>query len=218
MARRRHGKHAAPQFVLILKAKSGTVPDTLGCGYHPQLVVRTFFGKPKGHRSKILPQQIGAIRRTQIPNYRELRMTGPTSKPITPLNRVTRNRNNNDHSPSLQDQILNHISSLETIIKEHNEKDGALITPIRLTFGNEDEHDDTRKEKGKGPAEKVDEDLKKPYKEVLKSPFTKRIIVFSAPTHRMPTNLKIYDGSTDPDDHITCFVGAINQGEWEMPI
>ncbi|GKE42752.1 hypothetical protein Tco_1470036 [Tanacetum coccineum] len=32
----------------------------------------------------------------------------------------------------------------------------------------------------------------------------------------MPTNLKIYDGSTDPDDHITCFVRAANQGEWEM--
>ncbi|GJZ54571.1 reverse transcriptase domain-containing protein [Tanacetum coccineum] len=34
----------------------------------------------------------------------------------------------------------------------------------------------------------------------------------------MPTNLKIYDGSTDPDDHITHFVGAVNQGEWEMPV
>ncbi|GKF10937.1 hypothetical protein Tco_0048863 [Tanacetum coccineum] len=32
MARRRHGKRAAPQFVLILRAKSGIVPDTLGCG------------------------------------------------------------------------------------------------------------------------------------------------------------------------------------------
>ncbi|GJX84810.1 reverse transcriptase domain-containing protein [Tanacetum coccineum] len=69
MARRRHGKHAAPQFVLILKAKSGTVPDTLGRGTNKE------------------------------------------------------------------------------------------------------------RKKGKGPAEKVDEDLKKPYKEVLKSPFTKRIIV-----------------------------------------
>nr|GEW89985.1 reverse transcriptase domain-containing protein [Tanacetum cinerariifolium] len=38
-----------------------------------------------------------------------------------------------------------------------------------------------------------------------------------APSHRMPTNLKIYDGSTFPDDHVTCFVGAANQGEWQMP-
>ncbi|GKE48897.1 reverse transcriptase domain-containing protein [Tanacetum coccineum] len=52
----------------------------------------------------------------------------------------------------------------------------------------------------------------------MKSPFTRRIIEFSGPSHRMPTNLKIYDGSTDPDNHITCFVGAANQGEWEMPV
>ncbi|GKC59928.1 hypothetical protein Tco_1087526, partial [Tanacetum coccineum] len=94
----------------------------------------------------------------------------------------------------------------------------TLITPIRLTFGSEDEQEDTRKDKGKGLAEEVNEDLKKPYKEVLKSPFTRRIIEFSAPTHRTPTNLKIYDGFIDPDDHITRFVGAANQGEWEMPV
>ncbi|GKE52924.1 hypothetical protein Tco_1488080 [Tanacetum coccineum] len=32
MARRRHEKHVAPQFVLILRAKFGTVPDILGRG------------------------------------------------------------------------------------------------------------------------------------------------------------------------------------------
>ncbi|GJT44227.1 reverse transcriptase domain-containing protein [Tanacetum coccineum] len=32
----------------------------------------------------------------------------------------------------------------------------------------------------------------------------------------MPTNLRIYDGSTNPDDDISRFVGSANQGEWEM--
>ncbi|GJR27315.1 hypothetical protein Tco_1103547 [Tanacetum coccineum] len=63
-----------------------------------------------------------------------------------------------------------------------------------------------------------DEDLKRPYKEVLKPLFTRRVIEFSAPSHRMPTNLKIYDGSTDPDVHITRFVRATNQGERETPV
>ncbi|GKA40791.1 reverse transcriptase domain-containing protein [Tanacetum coccineum] len=127
------------------------------------------------------------------------------------------NNNNLDRSPSLQDQILNHISSLETLIKQHNEKAGTLITPIRLTFGEEGEGN-KEKDQGKRPVEEVDEDLKRPYKEVLKSPFTRRIIECSALNHRMPTNLKVYDYSTDLDDHITCFVGAANQGEWEMPV
>ncbi|GKC79526.1 hypothetical protein Tco_1130300 [Tanacetum coccineum] len=98
--------------------------------------------------------------------------------------------------------VLSHISSLETHIKQHNERAGTLITPIRLTFNEEKENS---KEK--------DEDLKRPYKEVLKSPFTRWIIEFSALSHRMPTNLKIYDGSIDLDDHITRFVRAANQGE-----
>ncbi|GKE09682.1 reverse transcriptase domain-containing protein, partial [Tanacetum coccineum] len=34
----------------------------------------------------------------------------------------------------------------------------------------------------------------------------------------MPTNIRIYDGSIDPDGHISRFVGAANQGEWDMPV
>ncbi|GKD90117.1 reverse transcriptase domain-containing protein [Tanacetum coccineum] len=71
---------------------------------------------------------------------------------------------------------------------------------------------------GQSPKDGGDEDLNKRYKEVLKSPFTRRIIEFPALSHRMPTNLKIHDGSTDPNDHITRFMGAANQGEWEMPV
>ncbi|GKE52361.1 reverse transcriptase domain-containing protein, partial [Tanacetum coccineum] len=229
MVRRRHGKRIALQVVLILKAKCDSAPSrqdrwspdmsvvrqTQGQRYHTLSVAERCSGLPWGHLAKILLQLISAVRGTQIPNCQELRMTGPTSEPITPLNRVT--GRSNDHSPSLQDQILDHISSLETLIKKHNDNARTPITPIRLTFGDEGEGD-KGKDKGKGPAEETDEDLKTPYKEVLKSPFIKRIIEFSAPSHRMPTNLKIYDGSTDPDDHITRFVGAANQGEWEMPV
>ncbi|GKA36049.1 hypothetical protein Tco_0722540 [Tanacetum coccineum] len=99
---------------------------------------------------------------------------------------------------------------LKTLVQLHNESPRSPVRPIRLFFDDEG-----------GPKEKRDEepeDLLKPYKKVLKSPFSRRIIEFSAPNHRTPTNLKIYDGSTDPDDHITRFVGASNQGEWEMPV
>nr|GEV74496.1 hypothetical protein [Tanacetum cinerariifolium] len=129
-------------------------------------------------------------------------MTGPTPDPVTPLNQVVEN-NNQNNPPSLQDQILRHMSSLEALIKQHNERaETPIVTPIRLTF-----HDDRDGGKGKDGDQSLkdggDEDLKKPYKEVLKSPFTRRILDFSAPSHRMPTNLKIYDDSIDPDDHIT---------------
>nr|GFB81284.1 reverse transcriptase domain-containing protein [Tanacetum cinerariifolium] len=62
------------------------------------------------------------------------------------------------------------------------------------------------------------EDLRKPFKEVLKCPFTRRIFEFSSLGHRMPANVKIYDGMGDPKYHLGCFVGMGNQGEWPMPV
>ncbi|GKC47088.1 hypothetical protein Tco_1064810 [Tanacetum coccineum] len=74
-----------------------------------------------------------------------------------------------------------------SLIKQHNERARTpIVTPICLTF-----HDDGDGGKGKdigqSSRDEGDEDLKKPYKEVLKSPFTRRIIEFSAPSLRMPT-------------------------------
>nr|GEY86322.1 hypothetical protein [Tanacetum cinerariifolium] len=68
------------------------------------------------------------------------------------------------------------------------------------------------------PPRGCDEDLSKPFKEVLKCPFTRRIVEFSSPDHRMSANVKIYDGTGDPEDHMGCFVGIGNQGEWQVPV
>ncbi|GKB21359.1 hypothetical protein Tco_0855282 [Tanacetum coccineum] len=76
--------------------------------------------------------------------------------------------------------------------------------------------DDEVRNDAKGKT-KTDEDLSKPLKEVLKCPFTRRIVEFSSSGHRMPANVKIYDGTGDPDDHIGRFVRIGNQGEWPMP-
>ncbi|GJU33955.1 hypothetical protein Tco_1182309 [Tanacetum coccineum] len=83
-----------------------------------------------------------------IPNCQEFRMTGPTPDSVTPVKQVARNDDNPNNSPSLQDQILNHMSSLK------------LIEPIRLTFGDEEEGDKA-KACDKGTEEKKDEDLQK---------------------------------------------------------
>ncbi|GJX89334.1 hypothetical protein Tco_0341348 [Tanacetum coccineum] len=67
-------------------------------------------------------------------------------------------------------------------------------------------------------AKALDDDLRKPSREMLKSPLSGRIIEFSSPKHKMPSNVKIYDGSTDPDDHINRFTGARNQEGWLMQV
>ncbi|GJX89117.1 hypothetical protein Tco_0341131, partial [Tanacetum coccineum] len=63
-----------------------------------------------------------------------------------------------------------------------------------------------------------EEDLSKPFKEKLKTPLTRRIIEFAGLEYVMPTNITLYDGSTDPTDHLNRFSMAANSGEWPMPV
>nr|GEW22119.1 reverse transcriptase domain-containing protein [Tanacetum cinerariifolium] len=65
----------------------------------------------------------------------------------------------------------------------------------------QDDIDEEIKVNKKGKAKVGDEDLSKPFKEVLKCPFTRRIVELSSPGHRMPANAKIYDGTRDPEHH-----------------
>ncbi|GJV72735.1 hypothetical protein Tco_1492730 [Tanacetum coccineum] len=131
-------------------------------------------------------------------------------EPITPFNEGTSNQN----SKSI---IEGHVSALKELLKEPSNRD--LIKPMLLDFDDIQGVSDEEIEDGaKGKAKIGDEDLSKPFKEVLKCPFPKRIIEFSSPGHRLPANAKIYDGTGDPEDHIGQFVGIGNQGEWPMPV
>nr|GEZ50824.1 reverse transcriptase domain-containing protein [Tanacetum cinerariifolium] len=66
--------------------------------------------------------------------------------------------------------------------------------------------------------EVMDEDLGKPFKEARRTPLTRRIIEFAGLESKMPTNIKLYDGTTDPEDHLSRFASAANSGEWPMPV
>ncbi|GKD07182.1 reverse transcriptase domain-containing protein [Tanacetum coccineum] len=116
--------------------------------------------------------------------------------------------------PLTKEQIEGHISAMKSIIKEHNKRNKA--NPIRLNFEMEDQ--DPKEDRIVKGREIDDDDLSKPFKETLKTPFTRRIIEFSGPEYSMPTNIALYDGSTDPADHLNRFVGAANSGEWPMPV
>ena len=139
-------------------------------------------------------------------------MIGPTSTPEG----SERNQDNNAHNNSIE-KIQNHITTLKTLIQEYNAGGGTPIKPIQLDFDDGESQDDGAK---KAEEEPVD-DLSKAFKAASKSPFTRWSIDFSGPKNArylMPSHIKLYDGSTDPDDHITRFEGAANQGTWPMPI
>ncbi|GJU92858.1 reverse transcriptase domain-containing protein [Tanacetum coccineum] len=51
----------------------------------------------------------------------------------------------------------------------------------------------------------------KDVRDLIASPFTKRIRDYDMPDGiNVPTNLRAYDGTTDPDDHLTVFMGTMD--------
>ncbi|GKF53842.1 hypothetical protein Tco_0160752 [Tanacetum coccineum] len=63
------------------------------------------------------------------------------------------------------------------------------------------------------------EDLSMPYKRPKPMPFTSRITRFRY--HRrakLPSNVRVYEGNKDPEDHLSIFFAAAEQEEWPMPV
>ena len=117
---------------------------------------------------------------------------------------------NEDTPTRMREQIEGHLSALKALVEEHNRRE--KVQPIRLNF-TEDDFNNDRTTTGIVTGTRVsDEDLGKPFKEIANSPLSRRLLEFSAPEHKMPSHIKLYDGSSDPEDHLTRFSGAAMQG------
>ncbi|GJU63574.1 reverse transcriptase domain-containing protein [Tanacetum coccineum] len=62
-----------------------------------------------------------------------------------------------------------------------------------------------------------EDDLYQPWTCEERNPFTSRIRHFSLPRTRMPSHVKTYDGSGDPEDHLKLFQSAARTEGWAMP-
>ncbi|GKA45817.1 hypothetical protein Tco_0738613 [Tanacetum coccineum] len=63
------------------------------------------------------------------------------------------------------------------------------------------------------------EDLNSPYKRPKPTPFTQRITHFKYHKRaKLPQNIRVYEGSKYPDDHLGIFSATAEQEEWPMPI
>ncbi|GJW62755.1 retrotransposon protein, putative, ty1-copia subclass [Tanacetum coccineum] len=62
-----------------------------------------------------------------------------------------------------------------------------------------------------------EDDLTQPWTCEERNPFTSRIQHFSLPRTRMPSHVKTYDGSGDPEDHLKLFQSAAKTEGWAMP-
>ncbi|GKC65202.1 reverse transcriptase domain-containing protein [Tanacetum coccineum] len=64
---------------------------------------------------------------------------------------------------------------------------------------------------------RLTDDLSQPWTCEERNPFTTRIRHFDFPRTRMPSHVKTYDGSGDPEDHIKLFQSAAKTERWAMP-
>ncbi|GJR29981.1 hypothetical protein Tco_1106213 [Tanacetum coccineum] len=62
-----------------------------------------------------------------------------------------------------------------------------------------------------------DDDLSQPWVCAKTDPITSRIRHFNFPKTRMPSYVKTYDGSEDPEDHLKIFQAAAKTKRWAMP-
>ncbi|GKB11766.1 reverse transcriptase domain-containing protein [Tanacetum coccineum] len=73
------------------------------------------------------------------------------------------------------------------------------------------------KSKPKKQKSSVEDDLSQPWVCEETDPFTPRIRYFDFPRTRMPSHIKTYDGSEDPEDHLKIFQAATKKECWAMP-
>nr|GFD32639.1 reverse transcriptase domain-containing protein [Tanacetum cinerariifolium] len=94
----------------------------------------------------------------------------------------------------------------------------------RVSSSSSDSSDNEDEETGhwksrNGYRNQEDEDMSRPWRRQKVDAFTRRISDFSKDKkRRMPANVKTYDGTGDPDDHLKIFKSATTIENWPQPV
>nr|GEX92787.1 reverse transcriptase domain-containing protein [Tanacetum cinerariifolium] len=94
--------------------------------------------------------------------------------------------------------------------KEYSRRTKAVLESERSAGGH-------WKSKPKKQKSSMEDDLSQPWVCEETDPFTPRIHYFDFPKTRMPSNIKTYDRSKDPEDHLKIFQAAAKTKHWAMP-
>ncbi|GKA97160.1 reverse transcriptase domain-containing protein [Tanacetum coccineum] len=105
----------------------------------------------------------------------------------------------------------------ESTSKKNNSKRESSRRTKALSEG-EDSAEGHWKSRSKRQKSSVKEDdLSQPWAYEEIDPFTPRIRYFDFPKTRMPSHIKTYDGSEDPEDHLKIFQAIAKTEHWAMP-
>ncbi|GJU90864.1 reverse transcriptase domain-containing protein [Tanacetum coccineum] len=139
---------------------------------------------------------------------------------------------NNDRRISVRDRLgsravhsrLRQWGSPSESFPSSDSEDISRIAVRRSKSSSEDTSDNEDAETGHWKSKNKyrgdeDEDMSRPWRRQKVDAFTRRISDFSEDKkRRMPANVKTYDGTGDPDDHLKIFESAATIENWPQPV
>ncbi|GKA02232.1 hypothetical protein Tco_0674897 [Tanacetum coccineum] len=96
--------------------------------------------------------------------------------------------------------------------RRHQQKGTLSRTTSRYSESKDSEGGHWKSKSRRHMSNTYEDDLSQPWTCVERNPFTHRIRHFSLPMTRMPSHVKTYDGSGDPEDHLKLFQSAAKTG------
>ncbi|GJR92812.1 reverse transcriptase domain-containing protein [Tanacetum coccineum] len=101
--------------------------------------------------------------------------------------------------------------------RRHQQKGTPSRTTSRYSKSEDSEGGHWKSKSRRHRSSTYKDDLSQPWTCEERNPFTHRIWHFSLPRTRMPSHVKTYDGSGDPEDHLKLFQSAAKTEGWAMP-
>ncbi|GKA18736.1 reverse transcriptase domain-containing protein, partial [Tanacetum coccineum] len=101
--------------------------------------------------------------------------------------------------------------------RRHQQKGTPSRTTSRYSESEDSEGGHWKSKSRRHRSSTYEDDLSQRWTCEERNPFTPRIRHFSLPRTRMPSHVKTYDGSGDPEDHLKLFQSAAKTEGWAMP-
>nr|GEZ69295.1 reverse transcriptase domain-containing protein [Tanacetum cinerariifolium] len=136
------------------------------------------------------------------------------------FSRIRRERSRSPRQRSKEGGVFKRMGSREKSVSVrlyiYNQHSHSRYTKaLSESEDNKGRHWKSRSKKKKSSRE--EDGLSQPWVREETDPFTPRIRYFDFPKIRMPSHIKMYDGSDDPDGHLKIFQAAAKTKWWAMP-
>ncbi|GJZ88791.1 reverse transcriptase domain-containing protein [Tanacetum coccineum] len=110
------------------------------------------------------------------------------------------------------------VRGMEPAPKRHHDKKAYSCKGGRMSESEDSAGEHWKSKSKKQRSSMEDKDLSRPWVCEETDPFTPRIRYFDLPKRiRMPSHVKTYDRSEDPEDHLKIFQAAAKVERWAMP-